>query len=75
MDHRRLGAGGLTVSAITYGNWLTHSREAAENARQCVAAALDEGITTFDTADVYGSPDYGAAERVLGDALSGVSRG
>jgi aryl-alcohol dehydrogenase-like predicted oxidoreductase len=40
-----------------------------------VAAALDEGITTFDTADVYGSPDYGAAERVLGDALSGVSRG
>ena len=75
MDHRRLGAGGLTVSAITYGNWLTHSREAAENARQCVAAALDEGITTFDTADVYGSPDYGAAERVLGDALSGVRRG
>jgi aryl-alcohol dehydrogenase-like predicted oxidoreductase len=75
MDHRRLGAGGLTVSAVTYGNWLTHSREAEENARRCVAAALDEGITTFDTADVYGSPDYGSAERVLGAALSGVRRG
>ena len=75
MDYRRLGAGGLTVSAITYGNWLTHSREAEENARRCVAAALDEGITTFDTADVYGSPDYGSAERVLGAALSGVRRG
>jgi aryl-alcohol dehydrogenase-like predicted oxidoreductase len=74
MEYRRLGAGGLTVSAITYGNWLTHSRESAENAHRCVAAALDEGITTFDTADVYGSPDYGAAERVLGAALSGVRR-
>lgn len=74
MEYRRLGAGGLTVSAITYGNWLTHTRESAEVARECVAAALDEGITTFDTADVYGGPDYGAAERILGAALSGVRR-
>jgi aryl-alcohol dehydrogenase-like predicted oxidoreductase len=74
MEYRKLGNSGLTVSAITYGNWLTHSREVAEVAHECVAAALDEGITTFDTADVYGGPDYGAAERILGSALSGVRR-
>ncbi|MDN3351119.1 aldo/keto reductase family protein [Actinomadura sp. DC4] len=74
MEYRKLGDGGLTVSAITYGNWLTHSRESAEAAHACVAAALDEGVTTFDTADVYGNPDFGAAERVLGDALAGVRR-
>lgn len=74
MEYRKLGASGLSVSALTYGNWLTHSADAAENARQCVAEALDAGITSFDTADVYGRPDYGAAERVLGQALSGVRR-
>ncbi|MFB9838423.1 aldo/keto reductase family protein [Actinoallomurus acaciae] len=74
MEYRRLGTSGLTISAIAYGNWLTHTREAAEIARECVTAALDEGITTFDTADVYGSPDYGSAEKLLGAALSGVRR-
>jgi aryl-alcohol dehydrogenase-like predicted oxidoreductase len=74
MEYRKLGVSGLTISAITYGNWLTHTREAAEIARECVAMALDEGITTFDTADVYGNPDYGAGEKVLGAALSGVRR-
>ncbi|KAA2265110.1 aldo/keto reductase [Solihabitans fulvus] len=74
MEHRRLGDSGLHVSAITYGNWLTHGRASAETARACVAAALDAGITSFDTADVYGAPDYGAAEEVLGGALAGVRR-
>jgi aryl-alcohol dehydrogenase-like predicted oxidoreductase len=54
MDFRRLGRSGLTVSAIAYGNWLTHGSQIEEDAaRACVQAALDEGITTFDTADVY----------------------
>ena len=74
MEYRSLGASGLTVSAVTYGNWLTRSGEAAEIARACVGAALDEGITTFDTADVYGAPDFGAGEEALGAALSGVRR-
>lgn len=74
MEYRRLGTGGLTISAIAYGTWLTHTPDAADLARECVAAALDEGITTFDTADIYGSPDYGSAERLLGAALSGVRR-
>ncbi|MCW2586332.1 MAG: aldo/keto reductase, partial [Frankiales bacterium] len=54
MDYRRLGRSGLQVSEISYGNWLTHgSQVEAEQAVACVQAALEEGITTFDTADVY----------------------
>ncbi|HEY3504281.1 MAG TPA: aldo/keto reductase family protein [Actinocatenispora sp.] len=74
MEYRQLGSSGLTVSALTFGNWLTGSAAAADVARACVAAALDAGITTFDTADVYGAPDFGAGERVLGSALAGVRR-
>ncbi|MEU9832984.1 aldo/keto reductase family protein [Streptosporangium sp. NPDC048047] len=74
MEYRTLGSSGLTVSAITYGNWLTASPQAVEATRRCVEAALDAGITTFDTADVYGNPDFGAGERALGAALAGVRR-
>jgi aryl-alcohol dehydrogenase-like predicted oxidoreductase len=72
MDYRHLGRSGLKVSEIAYGNWITHGSQVAEDAaRACVAAALDEGITTFDTADVYAET---AAEEVLGRALHGVRR-
>ena len=54
MEYRHLGRSGLKVSQIAYGNWITHGSQVAEDAaRACVAAALDEGISTFDTADVY----------------------
>jgi len=72
MEHRRLGRSGLYVSEITYGNWLTHGELVArDTALACIQAALDAGITTFDTADVYAQ---GAAEQVLGDALRTVRR-
>jgi aryl-alcohol dehydrogenase-like predicted oxidoreductase len=72
MEHRHLGRSGVKVSAISYGNWLTHSNQIEEDAAlACVHAALDEGITTFDTADVYAN---GGAEEVLGRALHGQRR-
>ena len=72
MEHRQLGISGLQVSAISYGNWITHGSQVAEDdARACVRAALEAGITTFDTADVYAQ---GAAESVLGGALAGIPR-
>ena len=72
MEFRKLGATGLYVSEITYGNWITHgSQVESETAIKCVRAALDEGITTFDTADVYAGT---RAETVLGKALKGVRR-
>ena len=72
MEHRALGRSGLFVSEVTYGNWLTHGESVQlEAATACVRAALDAGITTFDTADVYAQ---GAAEVLLGKALAGVRR-
>ncbi|HEY8373404.1 MAG TPA: aldo/keto reductase family protein [Pseudonocardiaceae bacterium] len=72
MEFRRLGRSGLNVSAISYGNWITHgSQVEEEQARACVHAALDAGITTFDTADVYAGTK---AEEVLGRALKGQRR-
>jgi aryl-alcohol dehydrogenase-like predicted oxidoreductase len=72
MDFRHLGRSGLMVSEIAYGNWLTHgSQVEADQAIACVREALDVGITTFDTADVYAQTK---AESVLGDALKGVRR-
>ena len=72
MEYRHLGRSGLKISEIAYGNWLTHGSQIEEDAAAaCVAAALDEGITTFDTADVYAGT---RAEEVLGRALRGVRR-
>jgi aryl-alcohol dehydrogenase-like predicted oxidoreductase len=72
MEYRHLGRSGLMVSEIAYGNWITHGSQVEEqSAADCVRAALDEGITTFDTADVYAR---GRAEEVLGRALAGVRR-
>ena len=72
MDFRYLGNSGLKISEITYGNWLTHGSQVEnETATACVRAALDSGITTFDTADVYANT---AAETVLGNALVGERR-
>jgi aryl-alcohol dehydrogenase-like predicted oxidoreductase len=72
MRFRYLGNSGLKISEITYGNWLTHGSQVEnEVATQCVRAALDNGITSFDTADVYANTK---AETVLGDALKGERR-
>ena len=46
----------MLVSALSYGNWITHGSQIEEDAAvACVKASLDAGITTFDTADVYAS--------------------
>ncbi|MFI5731288.1 aldo/keto reductase family protein [Kribbella sp. NPDC051587] len=72
MDFRYLGNSGLKVSEISYGNWLTHGSQVEnDQAKACVRAALDAGITTFDTADVYANTK---AEVVLGEALAGERR-
>ena len=72
MEYRRLGSSGMYVSEISYGNWVTHgSQVESEAAAKCVKAALDCGITTFDTADVYAGTK---AEVILGRALKGVRR-
>jgi aryl-alcohol dehydrogenase-like predicted oxidoreductase len=72
MNFRYLGRSGLLVSEISYGNWITHGSQVEEDAAMaCVRAALEAGITTFDTADVYAGT---RAEEVLGRALKGQRR-
>ncbi|MBU2074071.1 MAG: aldo/keto reductase family protein [Actinobacteria bacterium] len=72
MEFRYLGNSGLKISEITYGNWLTHGSQVENDAATaCVRAALDAGISTFDTADVYAN---NKAETVLGEALEGERR-
>jgi aryl-alcohol dehydrogenase-like predicted oxidoreductase len=72
MNFRYLGNSGLKISEITYGNWLTHGSQVENDvATQCVRAALDAGISTFDTADTYANTK---AETVLGEALKGERR-
>lgn len=72
MEFRHLGRSGMLVSEISYGNWITHGSQVEEDAATaCVRAALDSGITTFDTADVYAGT---RAEEVLGRALKDERR-
>jgi len=72
MEFRHLGRSGMLVSEISYGNWITHGSQVEEDAATaCVRAALDLGVTTFDTADVYAGT---RAEAVLGRALKGERR-
>ncbi len=72
MKYRYLGNSGLKITEIVYGNWLTHGSQVENDAATaCVRAALDAGITSFDTADVYANT---VAESVLGDALAGERR-
>ena len=64
MEFRHLGRSGLLISEIAYGNWITHGSQIEEDAATaCVREALELGITTFDTADVYAGT---RAEAVLG---------
>lgn len=70
--HRYLGSSGFKVSELTYGNWLTHAGQVENDvAIKTVKAALESGITSFDTADAYANL---AAESVLGQALQSERR-
>lgn len=72
MFYRMLGAGPLEVSELSFGTWLTVAGGVGrEQAIRCIHAAVDHGITLFDTANQYGA---GEAERVLGEALKAYPR-
>ncbi|MEU4419474.1 aldo/keto reductase [Actinoplanes sp. NPDC024001] len=70
MSYRRLGDSGLVVSVVGIGCNNFGRKLDAEGTREVVDAALDAGITLFDTADIYGTP-HGTSEELLGAALKG----
>ena len=70
--YRHLGRSGLKITELVYGNWITHGSQVDNaQAEACVKAALDVGITSYDTADVYANT---RAETVLGEILKGERR-
>jgi len=72
MQYRSIGSSGLRVSEISLGSWLTYGATVdVTGAAKVVATALELGINTFDTADVYAG---GAAEEALREALRGAAR-
>jgi aryl-alcohol dehydrogenase-like predicted oxidoreductase len=72
MHYRRLGYGPLEVSELSFGTWLTVAGGIGRaQAIRCIHAAVDHGITLFDTANQYGA---GEAERVLGEGLKTYPR-
>src|SRR4051812_6667259 len=70
MSYRRLGASGLVVSVVGVGCNNFGRKLDVEGTREVVDAAIDAGITLFDTADIYGTP-HGTSEELLGAALKG----
>jgi aryl-alcohol dehydrogenase-like predicted oxidoreductase len=70
MRYRRLGVSGLVVSVVGLGCNNIGRKLDLDGTRAVVDAALEHGITLFDTADIYGSP-HGASEELLGAALKG----
>ena len=66
MEFRRLGESGLVVSVVGLGTNNLGMKLDDEQSREVVHAALDEGITLFDTSD-----SYGASEQRLGALLEG----
>jgi aryl-alcohol dehydrogenase-like predicted oxidoreductase len=72
VEYRQLGRSGVKVSEISLGSWLTYGGSVAEErARACIHKAYELGINFFDTANVY---MRGAAEEIVGRALSGFER-
>ena len=75
MEYRELGESGLSVSAITFGawaigGWMWGGAE-RKDAVEAIRASYDHGVTSIDTAPIYGQ---GLSEEIVGEALTGISR-
>ncbi|MDA8141304.1 MAG: aldo/keto reductase [Desulfobacteraceae bacterium] len=73
MQQIPLGQSGITLSAIVMGTWQAGKAMWADiddqQTERAMRAAMDAGITAFDTAEVYGN---GHSEKIVGQALAGV---
>jgi len=69
--NRQLGDSGLTVSVVGLGCNNFGRRLDLDGTRAVVEAALEAGVTLFDTADTYGKEHDGGSEALLGEVLAG----
>ncbi|MFB9864045.1 aldo/keto reductase [Rufibacter immobilis] len=75
MEYRKLGASDLEVTVLTFGAWAaggwmwggTERQEAVD----AIKAAYDHGMTSIDTAPIYGQ---GLSEEIVGEAIKGIPR-
>lgn len=71
MEYRKLGKSGISVSALSFGSWLTFGKQIGDNtAKDLMHHAYDNGINFFDNAEIYAD---GESERVMGQILSEAS--
>lgn len=75
MEYRELGESGLSASVITFGawaigGWMWGGAE-RKDAVEAIRASYDHGVTSIDTAPIYGQ---GLSEEIVGEALEGISR-
>jgi len=75
MEYRQLGESGVSASVITFGawaigGWMWGGSERSD-AVAAIRASYDEGVTSIDTAAVYGQ---GLSEEIVGEALQGIPR-
>lgn len=75
MQYRRIGNTDLTLSVITFGSWAAGSwmwgKTDRNDAIDAIRASYDLGVTSIDTAPVYGQGD---AENIVGEAIAGIPR-
>jgi aryl-alcohol dehydrogenase-like predicted oxidoreductase len=75
MEYRKIGNTDLELSVITFGawaagGWMWGSTD-RNDAIKAIQASCDEGVTSIDTAPIYGQGD---SEEIVGEALQGISR-
>ncbi|WP_316830641.1 aldo/keto reductase [Pedobacter aquatilis] len=75
MEYRKIGNSDLELSAITFGawaagGWMWGSTD-RNDAIKAIKAGYDLGVTSIDTAPIYGQGD---SEEIVGDAIKGISR-
>lgn len=67
MEYRRLGRSGLQVSVLSFGSWVSFSKQINDKiADQLMGIAYDQGINFFDNAEVYA---LGESEKMMGRVL------
>ena len=75
MEYRTLAHTDLTLSAITFGSWAAGGwmwgKSNRDEAVKAIKAAYDGGVTSIDTAPIYGQ---GESERIVGEAIRGIPR-
>ncbi len=75
MEYRTLGKSDLKVSAITFGAWAAGGwmwgKTERKDAVEAIRASYDAGVTSIDTAPVYGQ---GTSEEIVGEAIRGIAR-